>query len=106
MSLRRETAPGQETKSQARTAKGMCLCCCWAVLARGKPGGRKHDPGATTIPESCEKKKGPDFEGGVHSGKTEHDSLTLGKAVLLRLTGVNAPAVAAHLLPHRRAAHL
>ena len=43
---------------------------------------------------------------GVPLTPTEHDSLTLATAVLQRLAGVNAPGVAAHLLPHRRAAHL
>ena len=43
---------------------------------------------------------------GVPLTPTEQDSLTLATAILQLLTGVNAPAVSAHLLPHRRAAHL
>ena len=43
---------------------------------------------------------------GVPLTPVECDSLTLASAVLLRLTGVDAPKVTAHHLPHRRPAHL
>ena len=43
---------------------------------------------------------------GVPLTPTELDSLTLATAALHRLTGIHAVTSTAHLLPHRRAAHL